>query len=187
MELQTPSSNVSDKVKSLCFIRTHESCNIDFVEVAKKIDGMTAERAELAWDVHNSLVNLRILRLDQLTQLVKDQPNLYELFFGTYSVLIINKTGFSLQFVLAYKTYAGGVYVEQTASLILNGKETIFELLFAKCGEVKEYAFSMWDADGNEFARSPTFVVHDVNAQETKIGAYKQCSDIIEVKPHAGP
>jgi hypothetical protein len=100
------------------------------------------------------------------------------MFSSPYTVNFENGVGEPVQFVWAYELWSGLILVDQT-SYVQPGQTGVVR--YARCIEMKQYAFSVWDQNDEELWRSPTLTVQYINQVEAQKGTYKACTDTIEV------
>lgn len=122
-------------------------------------------------------VDFSLWRIDPL--LLKDlMEMIQELFSGPYTVNFQNEVDIPLQFVWSYELWSGLILVDQTP---YTQPGQTAPIQYPHCGEMKQYAFSVWDADNIERYVSPTMTVSFINQEEIQSGTFKACEDTIVV------
>jgi len=103
---------------------------------------------------------------------------LEEMFSSPYTVNFENGVDVQVQFVWTYELWNGLLRVDQTA-YIEPGQTGVVR--YARCIDLKQYAFSAWDVDGTAVYKSPTLTVQSINQVEAKWGFYRACTDKIKI------
>jgi hypothetical protein len=179
--------SIQTRRQHLSFTRHSKVEWIDFEERLRSAENLGPEDVALASRLINAGSLIRnpqtMMPMDaNLYSVFKFNPGIlqliYALFAGPYTVNFENGLNIPVQFVWAYELWSGLILVDQS-TYTQPGNTAVLQ--YAKCIEMRQYAFSVWDQNDNELGVSPTWTVQYINQVESQQGTFKLCADTIEV------